>query len=57
MHIEKFEGIFFRENAACVRRDRGGVGRGGGEWKGSWSEKQTRETTKGEKQKSAKTIF
>ena len=30
MHVEKFKGIYLRENVACVRRDRGGVVGGGG---------------------------
>ena len=53
MHIEKFEGIFFRENAACVRRDRGGVGRGGGvkrklKWEADKGDNEGRETKIGQ---------
>ena len=42
MHIEKFKGIYLRENVACVRRERGGVGGGGG----GGSEKEVEERSR-----------
>ena len=50
MHVEKFKGIYLRENVACVRRDRGGVVGGGGgvkrklKWEADKGDNEGRET-------------
>ena len=54
MHIEKFKGIYLRENVACVRRERGGVGGGGGV--GGVKRKLKREADKGDNEGREKQI-